>query len=56
MMFSMANKTSFQLTFIAQVKIQIQESSSKEKKEKETLMMFPIGKNTPFQPYLHSTS
>ena len=40
----MVKKNTTQLTFIAQAEIQVQEASPKEKKEKGTLMTFPMAK------------
>jgi hypothetical protein len=40
----MAKTPSLQLTFIAQAEIQVQEATPKEKKEKGTLITFPMAK------------
>src|SRR5436305_11935181 len=47
-------KDETQLTFIAQAEIKVQEVFPKEKKEKGTLMTFPMAKKYP-PAYLHST-
>ena len=54
MTFPMARTHSPKLTFIVQAEIQVQEASSKEKKEKGTLMAFPVAKTHSSQAYLHS--
>src|SRR5256885_7054230 len=55
MTFLMVKKNHSQLTFIAQVEIKVQEVFPKEKKEKGTLMTFPMTKKYP-SAYLHSPS
>ncbi len=55
MTFPMAKKHHPQLTFIAQAEIKVQEVFPKEKKEKGTLMTFPMAKKYP-PAYLHSPS
>jgi hypothetical protein len=49
----MAKKNTPQLIFIAQAEIQVQEASPIERKEKGTLMTFPMAKIT-LPAYLHS--
>ena len=51
----MAKKNTTQLTFIAQVEIQVQEVSPKEKKRKRNVNDVSNGKKTP-PAYLHSPS
>jgi hypothetical protein len=56
MTFLLAKKNTPQLIFIAQAEIQVQEASPIERKEKGTLMTFPISKNTLPPAYFHSPS
>jgi hypothetical protein len=55
MTFPMAKKNTPQLIFIAQAEIQVQEASPIERKEKGTLMTFPMAQKHP-PAYLHSSS
>jgi hypothetical protein len=52
----MAKKHTTQLTFIVQAEIQVQEVSPKEKKEKGTLMTFPMAKKRRISTYFQSSN